>query len=99
MWYVPVDKEWRWTFEVTPGVSLTPQGSDHSPVWLEVDNKTGEIGNDRTTIDIRLFDDPRIKNEIKKIKEEEFANNRKAESTKWKRTHKRIRDFLKRKPN
>ena len=39
-WYVPVDKEWRWTFEVTPGFSLTPQGSDHSPVWLEVDNKT-----------------------------------------------------------
>eukprot|EP00966_Prymnesium_polylepis_P123108 2846179-Prymnesium_polylepis.1 len=45
---------------------------------------------------------PRIKTEITKLKEEEYANHRKAEATKWKRTHKRIRDFLiretKRKP-
>eukprot|EP00966_Prymnesium_polylepis_P102475 2373832-Prymnesium_polylepis.1 len=54
-WYVPVDKDWRWTFDVTEGFSLTPTGSDHSPVWLRIDNKTGELGSDRITIDAQSW--------------------------------------------
>ena len=93
-WYVPVDKDWRWTFDVTEGFSLTPTGSDHSPVWLRIDNKAGELGSDRVTIDARLFDESYVVQEIIRIMSAEYADSRKAEATKWRRAHARIRDYL-----
>ena len=92
-WYVPVDSEFLWSFKVENSFIFKDKASDHRMVVLTLDNRMGEMGKDRVTINEELTIDPKIQEEIIKLVEKAYQG-RGSQIRKWKRMLGLIHDFL-----
>ena len=81
------------SFEVQNNFVFKKKSSDHSIVYITLDNKKGVSGSERETIDEELTLDPEIQREIVQAMKKTYATN-KSEVNKWTESQATIKDIL-----
>ena len=92
-WYVPETDDLIMTSGVTNEFVFKAKASDHHGVWLRIEDRQGEIGKDRETVQEGLLQEPQIQEQIIKIVKEAYQGA-KSKVNKWKKAHNMIRDYL-----
>ena len=94
-WYLPANRDWLLTFQVDNSISHKITPSDHSAVWVQIDNKTGELGAERITLSAALLDEKYVQDKIHNIVQAIYTpTNRKSEHKKWTKMNGDIYDYL-----
>jgi hypothetical protein len=92
-WYTPDDVDYLQTIRTDNSFIFKKKASDHRAVYLTLDDRTGELGHDRVTLDEELLLDETIQYNIEKIVKEAYQGDA-THHSKWKRAHERIYNLL-----
>ena len=86
-WYLPQANKWLWTINTVNTFMFKQTASDHNGVMLKIEDRDGEIGHERVTINANIMRDPAVQDTIAEIANEVYRTHaRKSESRKWRIT-------------
>ena len=92
-WYVPENNDLLFTSGVTNEFVFKAKASDHHGVWLRIEDRQGEIGRDRESIQEDLLQDPAVQDHVRKLVREAYQGSR-SKVNKWIKANNTIRDYL-----
>ena len=94
-WYLPQANKWLWTINTVNTFMFKQTASDHNGVMLKIEDRDGEIGHERVTINANIMRDPAVQDAIAEIANEVYKTHaRKSESRKWRITEAAVYDYM-----
>ena len=92
-WYVPLNTDNQWTIFLDNTWNFKKTKPDHTPIVLEVETVTGDMGGDRETINVRLLDDTKVLDTLTEMITTEWGAGGTA-LKRWKSLHGKMKDYL-----
>ena len=74
-WYLPQTNNWLWTINTVNTFIFKQTASDHNGVLLKIEDRDGEIGHEKITVNASIMRDPIVQDIVAEIANEVYRKH------------------------